>query len=38
MTMAAVRRQSIDETLVTYIGSAMSILLGWSSRSSVFWR
>jgi small conductance mechanosensitive channel len=27
LTMAAVRRQSIDETLVTYIGSALSILL-----------
>ena len=27
MVMAAVRRQSIDETLVTYIGSALTILL-----------
>ena len=27
LTMSAVRRQSIDETLVTYIGSALSILL-----------
>src|SRR5262245_830684 len=27
LTMAAVRRQSIDETLVSYIGSALSILL-----------
>jgi small conductance mechanosensitive channel len=27
LTMAAVRRQSIDETLVVYIGSALSILL-----------
>src|SRR5215470_3964378 len=27
LTMAAVRRQSIDETLVSYIGSGLSILL-----------